>query len=144
MIYLCWTGIAQPVKRRSTGWTTKVLARAEYFYLLHRVQIDSRVHSTSSPVGPSGIEADLLPPLAPRSKLLSRTSVPQYAFLVWCLIKHRDTLTFTVSHIIMCWRFTYWLTLKLFFWDCWFWMFDTNFWHWTRTTRSLRLQRSTS
>jgi hypothetical protein len=35
--------------------------------------------------------------LVPKSKNeCGYTSTPQYAFMVWCLVKHRDNLTFTL------------------------------------------------
>jgi hypothetical protein len=44
-----------------------------------------------------GREADHPPHLVPRSKnAWSYTSTPQYAFVAWCLVKHRDNFTFYV------------------------------------------------
>jgi len=37
--------------------------------------------------------------LVPRSKnAWSYTSTPQYAFVAWCLAKHRDNFTFTLLY----------------------------------------------
>jgi hypothetical protein len=45
-----------------------------------------------------GREADHSPHLVPRSKNeWSYTSTPQYAFMAWCLVKHRDNFTFTCT-----------------------------------------------
>jgi hypothetical protein len=43
-------------------------------------------------------EADHSPPLSVRSKnAWSYTSTPQYVFMAWCLVKHRDNFTFTFN-----------------------------------------------
>jgi hypothetical protein len=45
-----------------------------------------------------GREADHSPPSSAKVKnAWSYTSTPQYAFMAWCLVKHRDTFTFTFT-----------------------------------------------
>jgi hypothetical protein len=40
--------------------------------------------------------------IVPRLKnAWSYTSTPQYVFMVWCLVKHRDNFTFTIIIIII-------------------------------------------
>jgi hypothetical protein len=48
-----------------------------------------------------GREADYSSHLVPRSKnVWSYTSTPQYAFIAWCLVKHRGNFTFTLHAYI--------------------------------------------
>jgi hypothetical protein len=45
----------------------------------------------------------------------SNTSTPQYAFMAWCLVKHRDTFTFTFTFTFtlpLPWRWRPWGQLK--------------------------------
>jgi hypothetical protein len=43
-----------------------------------------------------GREADHSPPASSKVKnACSYTSTPQYIFMAWCLVKHRDNFTFT-------------------------------------------------
>jgi hypothetical protein len=45
-----------------------------------------------------GREADNSPPSSAEVKnAWSYTSTPQYVFMVWCLVKHRDSFTFTFT-----------------------------------------------
>jgi hypothetical protein len=92
------------------GWTMGVLAfdsrrGLRVFPLHHRVQNGSGAHPASiqwvAGVLAPGIKR---PPvklttylhLVPRSKNeWSYTSTPQYPFMAWCLVKHRDNFTFT-------------------------------------------------
>jgi hypothetical protein len=54
-----------------------------------------------------GHEADHSPPSSAKVKnVWSYTSTPQYFFMAWCLVKHRDNFTFT---------FTFYLLLSIFF-----------------------------
>jgi hypothetical protein len=44
-----------------------------------------------------GREADHLPPSSAKVKnAWSYTSTPQYIFMAWCLVKHRDNFTFSI------------------------------------------------
>jgi hypothetical protein len=67
--------------------------------LFHRVQTDSRAHAASYPMATRGRGVKLTTHLhlVPRSKNAWRyTSTPQYVFMAWCLVKHKDfTFTFT-------------------------------------------------
>jgi hypothetical protein len=42
-----------------------------------------------------GREADNSPPSSALVNVWSYTSTPQYAFMAWCLVNHRDNFTFT-------------------------------------------------
>jgi len=45
-----------------------------------------------------GREADQSPPSSAEVKnAVTYTSTPQYAFMAWCSVKHRDNFTFTFS-----------------------------------------------
>jgi hypothetical protein len=45
-----------------------------------------------------GREADISPPYSAEVKnAWSYTSTPQYVFMAWCLVKHRDKFTFTFN-----------------------------------------------
>jgi hypothetical protein len=69
------------------------------FFLRHRLQTGSEAHPVSYPVStrdsfPGG-EADHSPPSSAEVKnVWSYTSTPQYVFMVWSLVKHRDILPF--------------------------------------------------
>jgi hypothetical protein len=79
----------------------RVPAGAGNFSLHHRVQIGSGAHPASYPMGTrgsypggkaAGREADHSPPSSAEVKnAWSYTSTPQYAFMAWCLVKHRDS-----------------------------------------------------
>jgi hypothetical protein len=48
-----------------------------------------------------GCEADHPPHLVSRLKnAWSYTSTPQYAFMAWCLVKHRDNFTFPLTFLV--------------------------------------------
>jgi hypothetical protein len=74
------------------------------FSLHHRVQNGSGAHPASYPmdnrgsfpgVKRPGREADHSPPSSAEVKnAWSYNSAPQYAFMAWCLVKHRDNFTF--------------------------------------------------
>jgi hypothetical protein len=47
-----------------------------------------------------GCEADHSPPSSTEVKnVWSYTSTPQYVFMVWCLVKHRDSFTY-ILHLV--------------------------------------------
>jgi hypothetical protein len=91
------------------------LVRAGDYSLCHCIQTGSGVHPTFSPVVPMfrslrvkwpEHEADCSPPSSTEVKnACSRTSIPPYVCMTWCLVKHRDNFTFT---------FTLTLTLPVF------------------------------
>jgi hypothetical protein len=70
-----------------------------YFSLRHRVQTGSGSHPASYLMGTGSFspalkwperEADHSPPSSVEVKnVWSRTFIPEYLFMVWCLIKHR-------------------------------------------------------
>jgi hypothetical protein len=78
---------------------------AGIFSLHHSVQNGSGAHPASYLIGTTGSflgskelerEADHSPPSNAEVKnAWSYTSTPQYAFMAWCLVKHRDNFTFT-------------------------------------------------
>jgi hypothetical protein len=86
-------------------------AGAGNFSLHHRVQNGSGAHPASYPMGTGGgalslgvkrpgREADHSPPSSSDVKnAWSYTSTPQYCFMAWCLVKHRDNFTFTFNFI---------------------------------------------
>jgi hypothetical protein len=51
----------------------------------------------SSGVKQLGCEADHFPPSSARVNEWSYTSTPQYIFMMWCVVKHRDNFTFTFT-----------------------------------------------
>jgi len=52
--------------------------------------------------------------LVPRSKnAWSYTSTPQYVFMAWCLVKHRDNFTFTFTFLPLTWIQKNWHKIKL-------------------------------
>jgi hypothetical protein len=90
-------------------------AGAGNFSLHHHVQNSSGVHPASYPMGtrgsfPGGKVARSMKltthlHLVLRSKIdWSYTSTPQYAFMAWCLVTHRNNFTFTFAHkrLISC------------------------------------------
>jgi hypothetical protein len=75
------------------------------FSLHHRVQTGSGAHPASYSVPGAlslwvkwpGREVDHSPPSnAEVKKVWSYTSTPQYVFMAWCLVKHREDFTFTL------------------------------------------------
>jgi hypothetical protein len=82
-------------------------AGAGNFSLYHRVQNGSGAHPASYPMGTrvsfpgckaAGREADHSPPCSAGGGQRMRGAVPplpQYAFMAWCVVKHRDNFTFT-------------------------------------------------
>jgi hypothetical protein len=46
-------------------------------------------------------EADHSPPSNPEVNLCSYNSIPQYVFMAWCLVKHRDNFTLPYPAYIM-------------------------------------------
>jgi hypothetical protein len=75
--------------------------------LLILLQIGSGAHPASYPMATGGSfpgvkrpgrEADNSPPSSAEVKnARSYTSTPQYVFVAWCLVKHRDNFTFTFA-----------------------------------------------
>jgi hypothetical protein len=78
------------------------------FTLHHRVQNGSGAHPASYPMDTgdsfpggkaAGHEADQSPPSSAGVKnAWSYTSTPQYVFMAWYLVKHRDHFTFFTSY----------------------------------------------
>jgi hypothetical protein len=95
-------GIALGYGLDNRGSRVRFPAGAGNFSLHHRVQNGSGAHPASYPMGIRGSfsggkrpgrEADHSPPSSAQVKEWaerSYTSTPQYAFMVWCLVKHRD------------------------------------------------------
>jgi hypothetical protein len=81
-----------------------------YSSLHHRVHNGSGAHPSSYPMGTTDIslgikrperEADHSPPSSAEVKnAWSYTSIPQYVFMAWCLVKHRDNFTFYIFYMI--------------------------------------------
>jgi len=76
-----------------------------FFCLLHRVQTDSEAHLDCYPmdevvsfpgkVKRPGREPDHSPPSSVEVKnAWNYNYTPQYVFIAWCLVKHRDTYIF--------------------------------------------------
>jgi hypothetical protein len=86
------------------GSRVRFPAGAGNFSLHHRVQNGSGAHPASYSVPTGGFslvikgpgrEADHSPPSSAEVKnAWSYTSTPQYVFVAWCLVKHRDNFTF--------------------------------------------------
>jgi len=58
-------------------------------------------------------EADHSPPSSSEIKNAWRyTTTPQYVFMAWCLVKHRDKFTFIfiVQNASICWRIVFMVT----------------------------------
>jgi hypothetical protein len=82
-------------------------AGAGDFSLLHRFQNSSESHPVFCPLGTRasfpgerrlGREADHSPPSRAEVKnAWCYTSTPQYIFMAWCLVKHRNNFTFTLQ-----------------------------------------------
>jgi hypothetical protein len=69
-------------------------------YFRRRVRTDwgppSRLSNRYRVLFPLGREAGHSPPFSAEAKnVCSCASTPQYAFIAWCLVKHRDNFTFT-------------------------------------------------
>jgi hypothetical protein len=87
------------------------LVGAVIFSLRHCVQTGSGAHPASYLMGTGalslgvkrpGREADHSPPCSTDVKNeWSYTSISQYVFMAWCLVKHRDNSTFTLPCYIM-------------------------------------------
>jgi hypothetical protein len=97
-------GIALGYRLDDLGYRVRFPVGAGNFSLHHRVQNGSGDHPASYPVGTRGSfpggkrpgrEADHSPPSSAEVKnAWSYTSTPQYVFMAWCLVKHRDIFTF--------------------------------------------------
>jgi hypothetical protein len=101
------------IQTRSLGlddWVPRVRfpAGAGNFSLHHRVQNGSGAHPASYPVGTGRVlslgikrprsEDDPSPPSSAKAKnAWSYTSTPQYVFTAWCVVKHRDSFTYTFT-----------------------------------------------
>jgi len=77
-----------------------------YFSLRHRVQIGSGARQAFCPIGTRGFfpgsEADYsFPSSGEVKRAWSYTYTPQYVFIPWYVLKHRDRLTFTF-HYRLC------------------------------------------
>jgi hypothetical protein len=82
-------------------------AGAGNFSLHHRIQNGSGAHPASYPMGTRnfslgvkqpGREANHSPPSSVEVKnSWSYTSTPQCVFMAWCLVKHRDNFSFTLT-----------------------------------------------
>jgi hypothetical protein len=99
-------GIALSYGQDDWGSRVRFPAGAGNFSLHHRVQNGSGAHQASHPVGirgsfPGGKAAGAWSwplHLVSRSKnAWSYTFTPQYAFMAWYLVKHRDNFTFTFT-----------------------------------------------
>jgi hypothetical protein len=97
-------GIALGYRLDDRGSRVRFPAEAGNFSLRHRVQNGSGAHPPSYPVDTKGSfpevkrpggEADHSPPSRAEVKnARSYTSIPQYVFMAWYLVKHRDNFTF--------------------------------------------------
>jgi hypothetical protein len=95
-------GIALGYRLDDRGSRVRLPAGAGNFSLHHRVQNGSGAHpapwvpgALSLGVKRPGREADHSPPSSAKVKnTWSYTSTPQYVFMAWCLVKHRDNFTF--------------------------------------------------
>jgi hypothetical protein len=98
-------GIALGYGLDDRGSRVRLPAGAGNFSLRHRVQNGSESHPASYPTGTRALslgvkrpvrEADHSPPLSAEVKnAWIYTSTPQYVFMAWCLVKHRDNFIFT-------------------------------------------------
>jgi hypothetical protein len=81
------------------GSRVRFPAGAENFSLHHRVQNGCGAHPASYPVGTRatslGVKLTTHLRLMPSENAWRYTSTPQYVFMAWCLVKHRNTFTFT-------------------------------------------------
>jgi len=86
------------------GWTIRIQfpASAWNFSLRHRLQTGSGAHTTSYAMGTRGFfpwvklpgrKADHSPPYSAEDKnAWTHISTPLYAFMAWCLVKHRQLI----------------------------------------------------
>jgi hypothetical protein len=120
--------IAQSVRRLGYGMDSRGPRNLSLHYL---VQTGFGTHRVSYPLGAegcfpkrSGREANHSPPSHDEIKnAWSYISTPQYVFLVWCLVKHRDNFTFLV-HAFEIQIYSYKaITLRIYHWV----EYETNF-----------------
>jgi hypothetical protein len=95
------------------GWTTaaRFPEGARIFSLRHRVHTGSGSHPASNPAGTEFLssrikrpdrEAETSPPSNAQVKNAWRcTSTPPYVFMACCLVKYKDTFTFTLPVFIL-------------------------------------------
>jgi hypothetical protein len=96
-------GYGYGLNDRSSG--VRFLAGAGNFFLRHSVQTGSGAHEPPIEwvrgalfpgVKRPAREADHSPPCSAEVKnAWNYTSIPQYFFMAWCLVKYRDNFTFT-------------------------------------------------
>jgi hypothetical protein len=96
-------GIATGLQAGRSGFRVRFPAGARNLSLHHRVQTSSRAHSAPIEWVPGALslgvkrprgEAEHSPPSSAEVKnAWSYNFTPQYAFMAWCLVKHRDTFT---------------------------------------------------
>jgi hypothetical protein len=99
-----WVGIAAGYRLDGRMIGVRFPAGAGNFSLRHHVQTGTEAHPASCAIGtgiPSlgvkrlGREAAHSPPSSAEVKnAWSYNSTPQYVFMAWCLVKHRDKFTF--------------------------------------------------
>jgi hypothetical protein len=80
------------------GSRVRFPAAVENFSFQHRVQNSSGAQPASYPMGTRGSfpggKSDHSPPSSAEvQNVWSYTSTPQYIFMAWCLVKHRDNFT---------------------------------------------------
>jgi len=95
------------------GWRTRVWypAETDIFSLHYHVYTGSGAHPASYQMGPGGSfcnkpsrhEAKCSPPSSATVKNTSYIATPPYIFMVWCLVKLRDNLTFTLPSPSFAW-----------------------------------------
>jgi hypothetical protein len=90
------------------GSRVRFPAGAGNFSLHHRVQNVSGGQSASYPMGTRGLfpwgYTGRPPSSAEVKNAWSYTSIPQYVFMAWCLVKHRDNFTFTFFMFFFSYR----------------------------------------
>jgi hypothetical protein len=106
-------GIAPGYGLDDRGSRFRFPAGARNFSLHHRIQNGSGAHPASCPMGikalslgvkQPGREADNSPPCSAEVKnAWIYTPLPQYVFIAWCSVKHRDNFTFIEMFSI--WRY---------------------------------------
>jgi hypothetical protein len=100
-------GIATGYGLDNRDSSVRFKAGAGNFSLHHRVQNGSATHTSSYPVGNGGYslgvkwaerESDQSPPSSTEVKTCEELHLhtPQYVFMAWCLVKHRDNFNFTL------------------------------------------------
>jgi hypothetical protein len=105
-----WAGIAESVYGLFTGWTIGVRFRGRSWEFLppNHVQIGSGAHPVSYPkcgggsflgskAGGSWSWPFRLHLVSTRKNAWSYTSIPQYVFMAWYLLKYREKFTFTFT-----------------------------------------------